>query len=479
MELLWILPGVLGALLLIAFVRTLVIKAPKYKAREVVFAQEQMDAYGQKLGDMIRVQTVSKSEEEDLSQFYAYHKELERLFPNVHKTLDLMVLQGTLIYRWHGTDRERRPVLLMGHQDVVPATDAGWQVPAYSGAVVDGKVFGRGALDCKSTMFTQLQAIEELIEVGFEPSCDVYLEYSINEETGGAGAKNAMEYLRDQGITFGIVLDEGGAVIDKAVDGMDRPYAVVGITEKGYMDVKITAQGKGGHSSTPPRNTPAARLFAFANEIEKKRPFRKKMLPEVVKMLSRMAPAFPFGLRFILGNLWLFRPLVKVLMPAVSPFGEAIMATTCCFTMMEGSGAANVIPKEPYLIANLRTTSFQGCDASLAVLWKYAKKYDLKLEVLLRRDASPISNIHSAEYAYLEGCIRQHFPGVGVTPFVIMGGTDCRHFHALSENALRFCPVPMTSTQSASCHAVDENVDIASLCEGVRFYKHFIENYKL
>ena len=479
MELLWILPGAFILLLLVAFIRTFFIKAPKYTPRTVEFPQAEMDAYAEKLGDMIRIPTVSKKEDEDLSQFYVYHKELERLFPNVHKTLDLTVLQGTLIYRWHGTDRERRPILLMGHQDVVPASDAGWLTPAYSGAVIDGKVYGRGALDCKSTMFTQLQAVEELIQSGFEPGCDIYLEYAINEETGGAGAKNAMEYLRDQGITLALVLDEGGAVIDKAVDGMDRPYAVVGVTEKGYMDLKITAQGKGGHSSTPPRNTPAARLFAFANEIEKKRPFQKRMLPETIKMLSQMAPAFPFGLRFILGNLWLFRPLVKVLMPVVSPFGEAIMATTCCFTMMQGSEATNVIPKEPYIVANLRTTSFQGCDASLALLRKYANKYDLKIEVLLRRDASPVSNIHSAEYAYLESCIREKFPGVGVTPYIIMGGTDCRHFHALSENALRFSPVPMSSAQSASCHAVDENVDMTALCEGVQFYKYFMKNYKL
>jgi carboxypeptidase PM20D1 len=288
-----------------------------------------------------------------------------------------------------------------------------------------------------------------------------------------------MEFLKNQGIQFAVVLDEGGAVIDRAIDGMDRPYAVVGVTEKGYMDLKITARGTGGHSSTPPRNTPAARLFAFANEIEKKRPFKKKMLPETIKMFSRMAPAFSFGLRMLFGNLWLFYPLVKVLMPRVSPFGEAIMATTCCFTMMQGSEAANMIPTEPYIVANLRTTVFESCEASLAVMQKYAAKHNLEIEVLKKRDASPISNIYSAEYAYVETCIRQQFPGIGVAPYIIMGGTDCRHFHALSENALRFSAVPMSSAQSASCHGIDENIDVEALAEGVSFYKLFLENYKL
>ena len=432
----------------------------------------------EKLGAMIRIPTVSRHEHEDLSQFYLYHQELKKLFPLIHKNLEKTVLHGTLLYRWAGKDPEKLPVLFMGHQDVVPASDEGWSVPAFSGVVKDGCLYGRGALDCKGTMYVQMQAMEELLAEGFVPPCDVYLEYSINEETGGDGAAAAMRYLRDKGIRFAFVMDEGGAVIDEAVPGMDKPYAVIGVTEKGYMDVKITARGKGGHSSTPPRNTPAARLFAFANEIEKKRPFQKKMIPEVKEMFRQMAPAFSFPLRFLLGNLWLTQPLVMVAMPLVSPFGEALMATTCCFTMMEGSSAANVIPKEPYLIANLRCSVHQNCAESLAVLQKYGKKYDLDFEVLLQRDASPVSDIHSDAYGFIEKTIRAHFPDAGVAPYLIMGGTDCRHFHALTDTALRFCPVRMTNEQNASCHAVDENVTLASLAEGVRFYKRLLKHYQ-
>ena len=479
MDWLWLLPAAIAALIAVAIIRTLIIKAPKYEGRVVDFSQRQLDAYARKLGAMIRVPTISKREDEDLTQFSLYQQELKAHFPHVHKTLDLNVLQGSLLYRWHGTDRDKKPILFMGHQDVVPATADGWRTDPFAGNVIDGKLYGRGAQDCKGTMFAQLQAVEELLAEGFEPPCDIYLAYAINEEIGGLGAKMIAQHLAEQGIELSLVLDEGGALIDKAVDGMDRPYAVVGVTEKGYMDLKITAQGKGGHSSTPPKRTPAARLFAFANEIEKKRPFKKRLMPEAAKMLSRMAPAFPFGLRFILGNMWLFKWLVMTVMPRISPFGEAIMATTCCFTMMQGSDAPNVIASEPYIVANVRTTAFQGCEASLAVIKKYAHKYGLKVDVLLHRDASPVSNIHSAEYAYVEDCIRHKFPGVGVTPYIIMGGTDCRHFHALTENALRFSPVPMSSEQSSSCHGVNENVDVTALCEGVGFYKYLIESYGL
>ena len=471
--------AVLAVLILVAVVRTLMIKAPEVAECKTKITQEEMDTCAQKLGDMVRVPTVSKNEDEDLSQFYKYHEVLEELFPNVHKTFEKTVLNGTLLYKWQGTDPARRPILFMGHQDVVPANDHGWKCPAYSGEVIDGAIYGRGSMDCKSTMFVELQALEELIEEGFVPPCDIYLEYAINEETGGDGAASAVRYLKEKGIELALVIDEGGAVVDRPIAGMDRQFAVIGVTEKGYMDLKISAKGKGGHSSTPPRNTPAARLFAFANEIEKKRPFKKHLIPEVYEMFDSMAPSFGFGMRLLLGNIWLFKPLLIKLMPIVSPFGEAILSTTCCFTMMKGSDACNVIPKEPYLVANLRTSVHQNCEESLAVLKKYADKYDLEIEVIQARDASPVSNIHSKEYAYLTDCIKKQFPDVGVAPYVIMGGTDCRHFHALTENALRFCPVRMSNEQNAACHAVNENVTLSALAEGVRFFKYFIKNYDL
>ena len=443
----------------------------------MAFTEETLAMCAGKLGEMVRIPSVSRREDEDLTEFYRLHKVMEDLFPLLHKHLEKTELKGSLLYRWAGRDEAKLPILLMGHQDVVPASDEGWRVPAYSGQVVEGCLYGRGSLDCKSTMFVELQAVEELLEEGFTPPCDVYLAFSINEETGGDGAAAIVRHLQAKGIRLAMAIDEGGAVIDKAVDGMDRPYAVIGIMEKGYMDVKITARGKGGHSSTPPRNTPAARLFAFANEVERKRPFRKEILPEVEEMFAAMAPSFGFPLKQVLGNFKLLKPLVKAVMPMVSPFGEAVMATTCCFTMMRGSDAANVIPKEPYLVANLRTSVHQGCEESLEVLKKIGKKYGLEFEVLMSREASPVSNIHSREYAYLVQCIREYFPDVGVAPYTIMGGTDCRHFCALTENAIRFAPVRMTSGQSASCHGIDENVTVSALAEGVEFFKLFLSKY--
>ena len=266
----YILLGLLAIILVllgIAVVRTLMIKAPAPNTCDTVITEEECATAAKKLGAMVRVPSVSKREDEDLTEFYKLHAVMEEQFPLLHANLEKEVLNGTLLYRWKGSDASKKPILFMGHQDVVPATNDGWRVDAYSGEVIGGNLYGRGAMDCKSTMYVELQAVEELLAEGFTPPCDVYLSYSINEETGGDGAAAAVRRLKERGISLALVLDEGGAVSESPVAGMDRDYAVIGITEKGYMDLKITARGKGGHSSTPPRNTPAARLFAFANEI--------------------------------------------------------------------------------------------------------------------------------------------------------------------------------------------------------------------
>ena len=200
MEFLLLIPAALVVALLVAVIRTLLIKAPKTQPAQLV-NQENCDLYADKLAQMIRIPTVSKREDEDLSDFFRFHEKLEELFPLLHKNLQKTVINGTLLYLWKGSDSARKPILFMGHQDVVPASDEGWRVPAYSGQIIDGNLYGRGALDCKSTMLIEMQAVEELLAEGFTPPCDVYLEYAINEETGGDGAASAMRYLRDQGIT--------------------------------------------------------------------------------------------------------------------------------------------------------------------------------------------------------------------------------------------------------------------------------------
>ena len=329
----------------------------------------------EKLGAMIRIPTVSKHEHEDLSQFYLFHKELERLFPLLHTHLEKTVLQGTLLYRWKGSDDTTLPILFMGHQDVVPATDEGWSVPAFSGVVKDGCLYGRGTLDCKGTMYVQLQAVEELLAEGFVPACDVYVGGSCTEEWSGEGAPAMAQFLKDNGVHLALLLDEGGMILEAPMAGVKGLYAMVGVVEKGYADVKFTARSNGGHASAPGKNTPLVRLGRFMADIEDHPPFVRQLSPTMEEMFRRLAPNMGFGLKTVLTNLWLFKPLMKKLLPMISAQAGAMLSTTIAFTMSEGSNGYNVIPQEASICANMRYIPHQGTDESIQVISDLAKKY--------------------------------------------------------------------------------------------------------
>ncbi len=469
--------GILVILLAAAVINTLRIKLPP-PASPLAHSIATAVRHGERLARMIRIPSLSKREDEDLSEFRRLHRTIEELFPLVHERLERIDLSGNLLFRWRGRDTGRRPILFMAHQDVVPASPEGWTHPPFAGTIENGLLYGRGALDSKCNGYAQLEAIEQLLGEGHLPAFDVYVEMSINEEMGGEGALIAARYLSERGVRLSLAMDEGGLVLDVPIKGMDRPYAVIGVVEKGYMDVKVKAKSLGGHSSTPPRNTPIARLAEFVHEIETRRPFRRVMMREVAEMFAKLAGSFPFGMRLLLGNLWLFKPLVMAVMPRLSPFGEALLSTTCTFTMCGGSDAANVIPSEAYVVANLRTSPRQDCAQSLAVLERVAARHGLTLEVLLRREPSPCTDTRGSVYREVAEIIGTCFPEAGIAPYFVMGGTDARHFHVVTDNVLRFTPIRTTSKQLETCHAVDENVSISSLAEGVEFYKYFIRNWR-
>lgn len=432
---------------------------------------------GERFARMIRIPTLSRNPGEDLTQFDKLHEVIDDLFPLCKKNLEKTVLDGVLLYHWKGSDPDKLPILLMGHQDVVPVDENNWTEKPFGGEIKDGRLYGRGTIDDKCNIFTQMSAIEDLLKKGFVPKQDIWLEYSVNEETSGPGAASAVKWFQEHHITFDCAWDEGGAVVDKAMKGMDRPYAVIGITEKGYMDVKITARGEGGHSSAPKKNTTVSRLTDFMYEVNHSHPFEMKMTPHVKAMFANLAPSFGFGMRLIFGNLWLFSGLLTKLMPSINAEGAAMLGTTCTFTMMHGSEASNVIPSEAYVIANLRTGFTQDTKETLDILKKIAGKYDLDVEVLYERESSPVTPTDSKVYHYLENCIAHQFPDCGCSPYVMTGGTDNRSYAVLTKNCLRFYPVRLTSDQLGRMHGNDENISLDSCSDAIDFYEYFIENY--
>lgn len=440
------------------------------------FTEEEKMLYASKLSEMIKVPTISKKEGEEYGDFLKLQEKMAELFPRIFSELEVHDIDGNLLRKWKGSKPEKGAILFMGHQDVVPVDQADWTRDPFSGDIADGLVFGRGAMDCKSTVCCEFSAVEELLEEGFVPEEDIWLFSSKNEENSGGGVQKAVEYLAGLGVKLNFVMDEGGAIVEGIFPGLSAPCAAIGIVEKGFCNVKFVAKGSGGHASTPPDNSPLIRLSKFMCEVEKTSPFRKELATPVPEMLESVTPYLTFPLRFALSNMWLFKGAVKLAFSKLSGQTRAFISTTAAFTMAGGSTAPNVLPDEAYVICNIRPSSLQNAEESIAVLKKIADKYDIETEVLMARDASGISSPDSDEIKYVERCLSECLPDCVITPYLMTGGTDSREFEAICDNVLRICPTRLTSAQLDAMHAANENINIDALAEGVKTYKYIIKN---
>ncbi|MGI5888480.1 MAG: M20/M25/M40 family metallo-hydrolase [Oscillospiraceae bacterium] len=473
---LYILLGIIGIillLLLVAVVKTLLTPTKTSVLKEDT-NEERARGYAEKLSKMVACETVSGIGQTDISRYLEFHKVLESLYPAVFEKMEKIEIDGNLLFKWKGKGGSR-PIVLMSHQDVVPATPEGWKHPPFSGDIADGKVWGRGSGDTKCSLMGFFQACEELLEEGYVPESDVYLSSSCTEEWGGDGCPKLVAKMKEMGVTPFMVCDEGGAITTNPIPGVKGSFAMIGVYEKGQGDLLFKAKGNGGHASSPSKNTPIARLAAFVNDVEKHSPFKKKMGPEVQTMFETLAPYASFGLRLVFENLWLFKPLLVSIMPKISPQGAAMLQTTCAFTMASGSKAINVIPDEATVGANLRFIPHQGMDESIAIMKEKAASYDIETEVVSAREYTKPSDIHGEAFRLLEDTIASTFPGLAMSPYVMTGGTDARDYQEICDNVFRFAPVVYGPEQLKGMHALNENIEYSCLPGCVDFYKNLIK----
>ena len=476
MIVLWILLGLLSLLLLlllIAVVHTLLI--PSKKSTYVPKPDPARAlAYAKTLARMIQYDTVSKPDMDQREKFLGFHKLLEELFPLVHKHLEKTEIDGNLLYYWKGQS-SARPLVLMSHQDVVPA-EGEWLHGPFSGDIADGKVWGRGASDTKGSGVAFFQAVEELLRAGYTPPNDVYLSSSCTEEWAGDGCPKLVAELERRGVKPYLVCDEGGGIITEPIGGIHGNFAMLGVFEKGKADVLLTARSNGGHASAPARHSPLARLADFVHDVEHRDPFRRRLPPEVAAMFEALAPYASFPLRYVLGNLWLFRPVLLRALPLISAQAGAMLRTTIAFTMTKGSDAFNVMPQEASVGANMRFIPHQGMEESLALLKRKARKYGLEMEVRHASDFTPATDIRSEAFRTVMDTVSQVFPGCPASPYVMTGATDARFYQEICDNVVRFAPVVYGPEQMKGMHGLNENIEYACLPGAVAFYTQLIRN---
>lgn len=435
------------------------------------------DGAAARLARMIQLPTVSAElEERGAEPFEAFVELLEELYPLLHVHLCReRITDFGLLFRWSGRDARADPVVLMAHYDVVPVDDSdGWRFPAFDGRVADGFVYGRGALDDKGPLLVLLEAVENLLASGFVPARDVYLSLGGNEETFGHATTEIVRTFRERGITPWLVIDEGGAVTDAPLPFVTGLAAMVGVGEKGIMNVRLTAHGDGGHSSVPPALTAVGRVSRAVNRLTP-RTFRARAPRAIPRMLGLFAgrsrgigrPLY----RLLAGWPWLNARVFA----ALGGEAAAMVRTTVAPTQLSGGTAVNVLPSQASATLNLRLALGETVAGTVRRLRRKIGDRRVEIEVLEGNDASPESPSAGPQFALITAAIAASHPTALAVPYVAMAATDSRHFHRICPATYRFAPLMMNAEQRASIHGVDERVEIAELTRGELFHRSLIE----
>ena len=349
----------LGIFIVITLIRAIFFVPKKRETKPLEKENVDVDRAAKHLSGAIQIPTISYSDKNrvDWSQFEKFHKFLEESYPLLHKTLEREdIAEASLLYRWKGKNPDLEPIALLSHQDVVPiepGTEGDWTHEPFSGYNDGEFIWGRGALDMKNHLICVMEAVETLLEEGYEPERDVYLCFGHDEEvvaSNDSGAKAIMETLKSRGIHLDSVIDEGGAILPINVKHVLKAnLAGIGIAEKGYADFSMSVRSKGGHSSQPPKHSAIGKIANVVRDVENHQ-FKSKLEPFVLKLFSNLGRRTTYPVRVVACNLWLLKPLAKFIMEQIPP-SASLIRTTTGVTMAEGSPAANVLPQEASVTA--------------------------------------------------------------------------------------------------------------------------------
>lgn len=473
----------MGCLVLVGlWLFVMVYRAVSFKPKEeemeaIHIAACNTERASQHLAEMLQVETISRQnpDESNASTFEDFKALLVRQYPLIHSQCERSFHGPTgILYKWHGRRPTQSPTLFMSHYDVVPVESSMWSVAPFSGLIADGYVWGRGALDTKGTLCSILEAAEALIEEGFTPEEDIYFSFSGDEEVSGSSAPEIVKYLEEKGIRPALVLDEGGAIVEGVFPGVDRPVAVVGTGEKGYLDLKLTFTGPGGHSSTPPAHSLVGQLSKAIINLEK-RPFKAHLTPPVKELFTTLGRYSSFIYRIIFANLWCTWPLLKLVFTKQGGKMNALIRTTCAVTRLTGSEAYNVLPPKVSLGVNLRLMASDSVDQAQRYIKKSTGYPGISCRVVESREASPISSTDQPGWKRVKKAILANWPQVIVSPYLMLAATDSRHFHRISDCVLRFSPMALSDDDMKRIHGHDERISIDQLKSCVEFYKRMMQ----
>ena len=423
------------------------------------------------LASLIRCKTISRIDHvgEDDTEFEKLVDMLPELYPNVYAKCEFKRFPDrALLYKWEGKNHDK-PSVFMAHYDVVPVNEEDWEKPPFDAVIEDGVLWGRGTLDTKMTFCGALFSANHLIAEGFVPENDVYLAFSGCEEVNGLGARHIVDYFEENGIDPVMVLDEGGAVVEGAFPGLKSPCAVIGIAEKGMIDVEYRVKSNGGHASAPKPHTPVGVLSMACCKVEKN-PFKAHLTKPVEEMFDTLGRHSSFLYKMIFANMWCFGWVIDLLGKMQGGDINALMRTTVAFTQMSGSSASNVIPPEATMVSNLRLNPKDTMESALEYIKTTVDDESVELTILRGYNPSRISTTDGEGYDRVVSAVASTWRGAIPTPYLMMQCSDSRHWGRISDKVYRFSAMDLTKEERASIHGNNERIRFECAYKACEFF---------
>jgi carboxypeptidase PM20D1 len=429
------------------------------------------------LAEAVRIQTVSHQNkaENDWAQWDKLHAWLAATYPAAHAAMTREILPNkALVYTWQGSDPALKPIVLMAHQDVVPitpGTEKDWVHPPFEGVIADGAVWGRGSIDDKGSLVTLFEGLEALAKAGFKPRRTVMVVSGQDEEAGGSGARAAAALLKSRGVQAEFVLDEGMATVTD-FPLLGSPVSVIGIAEKGYATLRVTAPAAGGHSSAPPKET-GVQVLARAITAITDAAFPMKFAGPGAEMVKTIAPKSSFVVRMAAANDWLFGPLL-ISQVGATPAGAATLHTTIAPTMLKGSPKENVLPQDATAWINYRIAPGQ----TPADVMARAKAATKGLNVVMAWEGtpntpSPVSSTKSESWKILSA-LASDGGALPVVPGLVTAGTDSRYMTPVAADIYRFQPMMFSVKEFGTIHGTNEKMTLSNLARMTTFYARLV-----
>ncbi|CAB3383391.1 Hypothetical predicted protein [Cloeon dipterum] len=483
---------VILVLLMVILIKAAVISTPQCNigilnnANTAGVADDNILARAERLAGALRIETVSyDANNQNKSEFVVLRNYLETSFPLIHASDFVerhIVNDYSLLYKVSGSEPGKLPYLLTSHMDVVPAPPANWKYPPFGGNIVDGEIWGRGAIDDKGGVMAIMEALEYWLSQGARPKRTFYIGFGHDEEIGGhRGAFHIAIKLKSLGVNkLDFVMDEGLFITDKILPGVSKRAALIGVSEKGYLDLKLEVTGKLQHASYPPNESPIGILGRAVGKIEqRKQPVYFGTGPEA-DTFHYVASSTDYGIRIFYANMWIFGSLMASFM-VKDPLQSTVVRTSTGLTMFNSGIKDNIIPEVATALVNHRVHPGQTIEQVIQEDRISISDGKVKISVESRIDPHPVSPFgpDALVFQTISTSVYQTYDNIVVAPCVFIAATDTVHYLEFSNKVYRFFPTKVTPDDVSRYHGDNERIAIEDYKLMVDFYFRFMQNSDL